>query len=62
MKAATERFRAQLRAYPPNEQALLDAGVLTPDDLQLWEVVPTGDETEPEYRPVDGRCAGIQTS
>lgn len=56
LKAATERFKAQLRIYPPNDQALLDAGVIGPDDVVHWRVVTADEDEGPQYLPVGDRC------
>lgn len=61
LKAATERFKAQLRIYPPDDQALLDAGVLALEDTPNWKVVTVDEEAGPEYVPVGNRCRGIGT-
>lgn len=57
LKAASERFKAELGIYPPNFQALEDAHLLTPEDTPNWKVVTVDDASGPQYEPVGSRCA-----
>lgn len=55
LKAATETFNSTLGVYPPDEQALDDAGMLAPSKTPNWDVA-VGSDGQPEYRQV-GDCA-----
>ena len=57
IKAATEQFYAELNFYPPNDQALKDAGLLELDETPNYRVVAPDGAREPEYQPVGSRCA-----
>ena len=56
LKAQTERFYAELGFYPPDDQALKDAGFLDLDDTPNWKVVTYSAEDGPRYKRVGGRC------
>jgi type II secretory pathway pseudopilin PulG len=55
LKAASERFKAELTVYPPDDQALVDAGYLELVDTPNYDVVST-DGQSPTYKPVGDRC------
>jgi prepilin-type N-terminal cleavage/methylation domain-containing protein len=55
LKAATERFKAELTVYPPDDQALQDAGYLDLADTPNYQVVST-DSGGPTFKPVGDRC------
>jgi len=57
LKAASERFKAELTIYPENDQKLQDAGYLDLDETPNWKVVTTTKDGEPSYVPVGSRCA-----
>ena len=59
IKAASERFKAELSIYPPDDQALQDAGYLDLADTPNWKVVTIDDADGPTYAPVGSRCKGI---
>lgn len=56
LKAASERFKAELTVYPPDDQALQDAGYLDLADTPNWKVVTFDDDDGPVYKPVGDRC------
>lgn len=55
LKAASERFKAELTVYPPDDQALADAGYLELVDTPNYDVVSDDGQT-PTYLPVGDRC------
>jgi prepilin-type N-terminal cleavage/methylation domain-containing protein len=55
LKAASERFKAELTIYPPDDQALADAGYLELGDTPNYDVV-SADGQSPTYTPVGDRC------
>jgi prepilin-type N-terminal cleavage/methylation domain-containing protein len=57
LKAASEEFKAQLGIYPPDDQALEDAALLTLEDTPNWKVVTAGSSGSPSYVPEGDRCA-----
>jgi type II secretory pathway pseudopilin PulG len=57
IKAASEQFHAELNFYPPNDQALKDAGLMELSESPNWRVVTEKGATKPTYEPVGGRCA-----
>lgn len=57
IKAASEQFYAELNFYPPNDKALKDANLLTPEESPNWRVVTPDTESKPRYEPVGSRCA-----
>jgi len=57
LKAASQRFKAELGIYPPSFQALEDAHLLTPADTPNWRVVTVDEAAGPRYEPVGSRCA-----
>lgn len=54
LKAATETFNATIGAYPPNDKALEDAGMLAESKSPNWDVGVDADG-QPDYRSV-GDC------
>ncbi|CAN5907765.1 hypothetical protein BH23ACT2_BH23ACT2_21480 [soil metagenome] len=56
LKLATERFWSENDAYPVDKAVLVDAGLVSPDDVDNWEVVSEPGDSSPEYRP-SGPCA-----
>ncbi|MFN8017450.1 MAG: prepilin-type N-terminal cleavage/methylation domain-containing protein [Acidimicrobiales bacterium] len=59
LKAQSERFKAELSIYPPNDQALQDAGYLDLGDTPNWRVVTIDDADGPSYQPVGDRCRNV---
>ena len=59
LKAASERFKAELSIYPPDDQALQDAGYLDLADTPHWRVVTIDDADGPSYQPVGSRCRKV---
>jgi prepilin-type N-terminal cleavage/methylation domain-containing protein len=57
LKAASEQFKAQLNIYPPDDQALEDANLLTLEETPNWKVVTTDAGADPSYLPEGDRCA-----
>lgn len=57
IKAASERFQAELGVYPPDTATLLDSGFIDTDEAPDWDVRTDGDAGEPEYLPNGSRCA-----
>lgn len=56
LKAASERFKAELTVYPVDDQKLEDAGFLSLDETPNYKVVTEGPDGEPQYVPVGDRC------
>ncbi len=56
LKAATEQFRATLTVYPPDDQALEDAGILDVAETPNWKVVTVSEGDGPTYQPEGDRC------
>jgi len=56
IKAATERFKAEVGFYPPTDKALQDVDFLNLEDTPNWEVVTLDEAEGPTYRPVGPRC------
>ena len=59
LKAASERFKAELTVYPENDQKLQDAGYLQLGDTPNWKVVTPSLEGEPTYVHVGDRCRSL---
>lgn len=56
LKAASERFKAELTVYPENDQKLQDAGYLDLGDTPNWKVVTETPDGDPTYVHVGDRC------
>ena len=56
IKAATERFYAEVGFYPPDDRALQDADFLDLDESPNWKVVTFDDADGPTYKRVGDRC------
>ena len=56
IKAASEQFYAELNFYPPNDQALKDAGLLELAESPNYRVVAADGATKPTYETVGDRC------
>lgn len=56
LKAASERFKAELTIYPEDDQKLEDAGYLQVDATPDYKVVTRTRDGKPEYIPVGDRC------
>lgn len=56
IKAATERFYAEVGFYPPDDKALQDAGFLDQNETPNWKVVTFDDADGPTYKRVGSRC------
>ena len=56
IKAASERFYAEVGFYPPNDQALQDAGFLDLEETPNWKVVTIDEDAGPTYKRVGSRC------
>lgn len=56
IKAATERFYAEVGFYPPTDQALQDAGFLDLSETPNWKVVTIAEDAGPTYKRVGDRC------
>ncbi|MCU1371485.1 MAG: hypothetical protein JWO77_2679 [Ilumatobacteraceae bacterium] len=56
IKAASEQFYAELNFYPPDDKALKDANLLSPEESPDYRVVTRPGETKPTYETVGTRC------
>jgi Tfp pilus assembly protein PilE len=56
IKAASEQFYAELNFYPPNDKALKDANLLSPEETPNYRVVTNPGDTKPTYETVGTRC------
>lgn len=57
IKTATERFKAEIGYYPPDDQALDYSGFLDRAESPNWQVVTLDEAEGPTYRPEGDRCA-----
>lgn len=56
VKASSERFKAELGVYPPDDKALQDAGYMRLDESPNWKVVTLDPDSPPIYKRVGDRC------
>jgi general secretion pathway protein G len=57
IKAATERFKAEIGYYPPDDEALDFTGFLASEETPNWRVVTVDESAGPTYEPEGDRCA-----
>jgi general secretion pathway protein G len=57
IKAATERFKAEIGYYPPDDDALAYAAILDQDESPNWRVVTRDEAAGPRFEPEGDRCA-----
>lgn len=51
LKLATEQYNAENSAYPVNKSVLVDAELVSSDEVQGWQVAFDADDTAPSYLP-----------
>ena len=56
MKAATERFRAEVGFWPPTKIPMVEGGFLRPNETPNYTVITDDQDVGPIYEPIGSRC------
>lgn len=56
LKLAVKEYQAQNDVYPPDKDAVIDAGLASADQVRRWTITGGSKTVSPDYEPVDDAC------